>query len=63
MRILRIYLEEQWLVRYYVIKHLTLQKIQNMKVKYIVPWTYDLNGEEIIGSFYDKELKKNSKRG
>ena len=31
------------------------------KVKNTVPWTYelkDLNGEDIIGSFYDKELQK-----
>ena len=31
------------------------------KVKNTVPWTYiihDLNGEEIIGSFYEKELQK-----
>ena len=31
------------------------------KVKNIVPWTYvidDLNGEEIIGTFYEKELQK-----
>ena len=30
-------------------------------VKTTVPWTYDindLNGEEIIGSFYEKELQK-----
>ena len=29
------------------------------KVKNTVPWTYvisDLNGEKIIGSFYEKEL-------
>ena len=28
-----------------------------------VPWTYvinDLNGEEIIGAFYDKELQKSN---
>ena len=33
------------------------------KVKNIVPWTYvinDLNGEEIIGTFYEKELQKTS---
>ena len=32
------------------------------KIKNAVPWTYvikDLNGEEIIGSFYEKELQKN----
>ena len=31
------------------------------KVKKIVSWTYvinDLNGEEIIGTFYGKELQK-----
>ena len=31
------------------------------KVKNIVPWTYvinDLNGEEIGGTFYEKELQK-----
>ena len=31
------------------------------KVKNIVPWTYvitDLNDEEIIGTFYEKGLKK-----
>ena len=31
------------------------------KVKNIVPWTYiisDLNGEEIIGTFYEKDLQK-----
>ena len=33
------------------------------KVKNAVPWTYvinDLNGEEIIGTFYEKELQKTS---
>ena len=33
------------------------------KVENTVPWTYvidDLNGEEIIGSFYEKELQKTS---
>ena len=31
------------------------------KIKNTVPWTYaisDLNGEEITGSFYEKELQK-----
>ena len=31
------------------------------KVKNIVPWTYainDLDGEEITGTFYEKELQK-----
>ena len=33
------------------------------KIKNTVPWTYvvsDLNGEEITGSFYEKELQKTS---
>ena len=31
------------------------------KIKNTVPWTYeisDLNGEETVGSFYEKELQK-----
>ena len=31
------------------------------KIKNTVPWTYELkglNGEDIIGSFYDRELQK-----
>ena len=31
------------------------------KIKNTVPWTYvtnDLNGEQIIGTFYEKELQK-----
>ena len=33
------------------------------KIKNTIPWTYvvsDLNGEEITGSFYEKELQKTS---
>ena len=33
----------------------------NEKVENTVPWTYvisDLNGEEIVGMFYEKELQK-----
>ena len=33
------------------------------EVKNTVPWTYvinDLNGEDIIGTFYEKELQKNN---
>ena len=36
------------------------------KVKNTVPWTYninDQNGEEIIGSFYEKELQKTNQQG
>ena len=35
------------------------------KVKNTVPWTYvinDLNGEEIIGIFYEKELRKTNQQ-
>ena len=35
------------------------------KVKNTVPWTYvinDSNGEEIIGSFYEKELQKTNQK-
>ena len=35
------------------------------KLKNTVPWTYvinDLNGEEIIGSFYEKELQKTNQK-
>ena len=36
------------------------------EVKNTVPWTYvinDLNGEEIIGTFYEKELQKTNQQG
>ena len=35
------------------------------KVKNTDPWTYafsDLNGEEIVGTLYEKELKKTKKK-
>ena len=35
------------------------------KIKNTVPWTYnisDLNGEEIMGSFYEKELQKTDQK-
>ena len=35
------------------------------KIKNTVPWAYaisDLNGEEITGSFYEKELQKTSQK-
>ena len=28
------------------------------EIKNIFPWTYVINGEEIIGTFYEKELQK-----
>ena len=36
------------------------------KIKATVSWTYvvsDLSGEEITGSFYEKELQKSSQKG
>ena len=35
------------------------------EVKNTVPWTYvinDLNGEEIVGTFYEKELQERNKK-
>ena len=35
------------------------------KIKNTVPWTYvisDLNGEEIVGSFYEKELQETNQK-
>ena len=35
------------------------------EVKNTVPWTYvinDLNGEEIVGTFYEKELQETNKK-
>ena len=35
------------------------------EVKNTVPWTYvinDLNGEELVGTFYDKELQETNKK-
>ena len=35
------------------------------KIKKTIPWTYvicDLNREEIIGSFYEKELQKTNQK-
>ena len=39
--------------------------LSKKKIKNTVPWTYvisDLNGEEIIGSFYEKELQKTNQK-
>ena len=41
------------------------QKFLFSKIKNTVPWTYvinDLNGEQITGSFYEKELQKTSQK-
>ena len=35
------------------------------KIKNTIPWTYvisDLNGEEIVGNFYEKELLKTNQK-
>ena len=47
-------------------KHKTNYVFVIKKVKNTVPWTYvinDLNGEEIIGTFYEKELQKTNQQG
>ena len=47
-----------------LINTITLVFVIN-KTKNTVPWTYaisDLNGEEITGSFYEKELQKTSQK-
>ena len=44
-----------WLEEIFIIK----------KIKNTVPWTYvlnDLNGEEIIGTFYETELQKTDQK-
>ena len=52
--------------------HTRISKYKNIfakgyisKIKNTVPWTYvinDLNGEEIKGSFYEKELQKTNQK-
>ena len=40
-------------------------QISLKRVKNTVPWTYvinDLNGDEIIGTFYENELQKNNQQ-
>ena len=32
------------------------------KIKNTVPWTYVINGKEIIGTFYEKELQKTNQK-
>ena len=56
------------LLEYQNIKTVSLKEIQTdlkkclwLKKLNAIPWTYvtsDLNGEEIVGSFYEKELQK-----
>ena len=52
------------MIKYHDMKTV-LQKPMLQKVKNIVPQTYvigELNGEEIIGTFYEKELKKTNQK-
>ena len=45
--------------------HILILKIIIKKVKNTVPWTYvinDLKDEEIIGTFYEKELQKTNEK-
>ena len=53
MEILKIYLEEQLLIKYYVIKHLILLKIRNM---------IDIN-VDLLQCFINFLIKKNSVSG
>ena len=42
-----------------------LLKDMLLKIKNTLPWIYaisDLNGEEIVGSFYEKELQKTNQK-
>ena len=63
--------------KFKVVNHVRISKYKNIvanwseeifvvkKIKYPVPWTYvisDLNGEEIVGSFYEKELQKTNQK-
>ena len=52
------------MIKYHDMKTV-LQKPMLQKVKNIVPQTYvigELNGEEVIGTFYEKELKKTNQK-
>ena len=47
--------KQNWSEKVFVIK----------RIKNTVPWTYlisDLNGEGIVGSFYEKELQKTNQK-
>ena len=50
-------------------KNFQIQKAEEVfvfkKVKNTVPWTYiinDLNGDDVIGTFYEKELQKTNQQ-
>ena len=53
----------------YLLKDIHLNGVKKFlllkKIKNTVPWTYvisDLNGKEIVGSFYEKELQKTNQK-
>ena len=55
-------------IRIFLLKDMLLTRVREIfvikQINNTMPWTYliiDLNGEEIIGSFYEKELKKTKK--
>ena len=51
-------------IKTFLLKDL-LQVFVISKIKTTVPWTYvisDLNGEEVTGSFYEKELQETSQK-
>ena len=50
MEILKVYIEEQLLIKYYVIKHLILLKIQNM-----MDINVDLLQASMVYKFFDKK--------
>ena len=55
MYLLRVIYTPNWSEEIFIVK----------KIKNAVPWTYiisDLNGEGIVGSFYEKELQKTNQR-
>ena len=54
------------MLEYQNTKTFLLKDILQIGLKNTVPWTYainDLSGEEIIGTFYEKELQKTNQQG
>ena len=56
-------------LKMYLLKDIHLNGVKKFlllkKIKNTVPWTYaisDLNGKEIVGSFYEKELQKTNQK-
>ena len=51
-------------IKIFLVKDMLLIGVKNT-VKNTVPWTYvisDLNGEETVGSFYEKKLQKTNQK-